>query len=189
MDPQREHQYEVPFYESLGNFPQDDAHIYEASFSGLIIPTEPQPPGNTESTDRPMPVRPPPLPPRTRLPSACLPEGPGKAPPPVPPRRRVPLGMSTKQFSCDFTEPAQKLNRSRTEIENHVSISCSFSLSRNKELFLWFNATARIDRFFFPPTNTSGPLHHQSDRHSTGQHQESGFFLRCNFKVRERIQS
>ncbi|XP_036963200.1 phosphatidylinositol 4-phosphate 3-kinase C2 domain-containing subunit gamma [Acanthopagrus latus] len=117
--PLTEHQYEVHFYESLGNFPQDDAHIYEASFSGLIIPTEPQPPGNTESTDRPMPVRPPPLPPRTRLPSACLPEGPGKAPPPVPPRRRVPLCMSTKQFSCDFTEPAQKLNRSRTEIENH----------------------------------------------------------------------
>ncbi|XP_070827978.1 phosphatidylinositol 3-kinase C2 domain-containing subunit gamma, partial [Chaetodon trifascialis] len=57
---------------------------------------------------------PPPL--RTRLPSACLSGTQGSGPPPVPPRTRVPL---SKRFSCDISESAHKLNRSRTEIDNH----------------------------------------------------------------------
>ncbi|XP_033491268.1 phosphatidylinositol 3-kinase C2 domain-containing subunit gamma [Epinephelus lanceolatus] len=109
-----------------------ESNIYECTLSGLIPTTESQPkpsghlqgheggsPGSTDpqSTNVPPPVRLPPLPLRTRLPSACLPARRGIAPPPVPPRTRVPLGQ--KQFSCDLTEPAHKLNRSRTEIQEH----------------------------------------------------------------------
>ncbi|XP_073328066.1 phosphatidylinositol 3-kinase C2 domain-containing subunit gamma [Pagrus major] len=126
--PLNEDQYGAHIYEHLENFPEDnDAHIYETTLSGLIAPAEPQPkpPGNTESTNRPKPVRPPPPPPRNRLPSARLPEGQGNAPPPVPPRTRVSLSMSKKQFSCDLPEPAHKLNRSRTEIARHDPFTIS----------------------------------------------------------------
>ncbi|AWP08231.1 putative phosphatidylinositol 4-phosphate 3-kinase C2 domain-containing subunit gamma [Scophthalmus maximus] len=52
----------------------------------------------------------PPPPPRR----PCLPGRRAHEAPPVPPRTRVPL---RKQFSCDLTGPAQKLSRSRTEID------------------------------------------------------------------------
>ncbi|XP_041794780.1 phosphatidylinositol 4-phosphate 3-kinase C2 domain-containing subunit gamma [Chelmon rostratus] len=97
----------------------------------LVAPTGSQPkppadlwgcmtggPGNTDgqSTNGPPPVRRPPPPLRTRLPSACLPGRQSSGPPPVPPRTRVPL---SKKLSCDLPEPAHRFNRSRTEIDNH----------------------------------------------------------------------
>ncbi|GLD69559.1 phosphatidylinositol 4-phosphate 3-kinase C2 domain-containing subunit gamma isoform X2 [Lates japonicus] len=48
--------------------------------------------------------------PRPRLRSAA---------PPVPPRTQVPRDKTKKRFSCALPEPAHRLNRSRTEIENH----------------------------------------------------------------------
>ncbi|XP_040894472.1 phosphatidylinositol 4-phosphate 3-kinase C2 domain-containing subunit gamma [Toxotes jaculatrix] len=122
-DPQETH-----IYEEILPPENDDAHLYESTLAGLISPTEPQPqpPGNTGNTDLhntngPHPVRrPPPLPPvRTRLPSACLPVRQGQAAPPVPSRKHIPVGKFNKQFSCNLTEPVQKLNRSRTEIDNN----------------------------------------------------------------------
>ncbi|XP_042352167.1 phosphatidylinositol 4-phosphate 3-kinase C2 domain-containing subunit gamma isoform X2 [Plectropomus leopardus] len=123
-------------YESVDVPPgnNDESHIYEHTLSGLIPRTESQPkppdplqghkggaPGNTDlqRTNVPPPVRRPPNPLRTRLPSACLPARRGIAPPPVPPRTGIPIGNSKKQLSCDLTEPAHKLNRSRTEIVEH----------------------------------------------------------------------
>lgn len=126
-------------------FPEDNAaRLYESNLDGLIPPTEsqPKPPGHVwdhggggsgntdyEITNGRLPVCGPRPPLRTRLPSACFPGRQG--PPPVPPRTRIPL---KKRFSCDFTEPVHKLNRSRTEIDNHVSISSSFCLSKDKKL-------------------------------------------------------
>lgn len=141
----------MPHYEYLEVFPEDDeTHLYECTLAGPVTPTESQPnppghlwghrgggPGNTDhqSTNRPPSVRAPPPPPRPRPLSACLPGRQG--PPPVPPRIRASLSSSKKQFSCDLTEPARKLNRSRTEIDNHVRISSSFSLNKDKKLLLW----------------------------------------------------
>ncbi|KAL3061323.1 hypothetical protein OYC64_009492 [Pagothenia borchgrevinki] len=99
---------------------------YESILNGLIIPpteSQPKPPcpprgqgaGGPGDTDRPntRPHRPPPPPPppRPRLPSA--------PPPPVPQRINVPLGKIKKQSSVEYTAPPQKLNRSRTEVDNH----------------------------------------------------------------------
>ncbi|CAJ1056399.1 LOW QUALITY PROTEIN: phosphatidylinositol 4-phosphate 3-kinase C2 domain-containing subunit gamma [Xyrichtys novacula] len=74
--------------------------------------------GNTDQDSKkvppPIPSRPPAL--RTRLPSACL-EG-IQVPPPVPPRTRPPPSNNKKKFTFDFAEPAHKLNRSRTEVDN-----------------------------------------------------------------------
>uniref|UniRef100_UPI0037E89608 phosphatidylinositol 3-kinase C2 domain-containing subunit gamma n=1 Tax=Semicossyphus pulcher TaxID=241346 RepID=UPI0037E89608 len=115
-------------YEYIGAFPEDvKTHLRER------IPTESQlrPSrllledrgggglGNTDQKSKkeppPVPSRPPPL--RTRLPSACLGGRQVPAPPPVPPRSRPPF-RNSKQFSFDLAEPAHRLNRSRTEIEN-----------------------------------------------------------------------
>lgn len=128
--------------------PEDnETRLYESTLTGII--SQPNPPGNLwgdggggpgstehQSTNGPPPVRRPLPLLRTRLPSACLPCRQGQAPPPVPPRTRVPLRNINTQLSCDFTEPAHKLNRSTTEIDNHVSISCSFSLGEDKGSFL-----------------------------------------------------
>ena len=124
VDPQLTHYYQV--------FPEnDEEHLYECTWSGLRSATEPRPPppghlraGTTDhhNPNGPPRVPGPPLPPRTRLPGACLQGGQGRLPPPVPPRTRVPLGNLTRQFSCDLAEPARKLNHSRTETENHVSV-------------------------------------------------------------------
>ncbi|KAI3371183.1 hypothetical protein L3Q82_023811 [Scortum barcoo] len=122
-------------YEYLEVFSDNnEANLYECTLDGLVTPSDPQhkPPNhlwghgggdpgrmNQKGTNGPLPVRAPPPrpPPRTRLPSACLLGRQG--PPPVPPRTRTSLGNCKKQLSCDLTEPALKLNRSRTEIERH----------------------------------------------------------------------
>lgn len=160
----------------------------------LVAPTGSQPkppadlwgcmtggPGNTDgqSTNGPPPVRRPPPPLRTRLPSACLPGRQSSGPPPVPPRTRVPL---SKKLSCDLPEPAHRFNRSRTEIDNHVSISDRFPLGKDKELLYdSIKLTKLISCFFF---STTGSMDHQTYRHTARQHQESCFFLCCNFQVR-----
>ncbi|XP_034060859.1 phosphatidylinositol 4-phosphate 3-kinase C2 domain-containing subunit gamma isoform X1 [Gymnodraco acuticeps] len=113
---------------------------YESTLNGLIIPpteSQPKPPcpprgqgaGGPGDTDRPntngpppvtRPLRPRPPPPRPRLPSACLPVRQVRAPPPpVPQRINVPLGKTKKPSCVEYTAPPQKLNRSRTEIDNH----------------------------------------------------------------------
>ncbi|XP_070686958.1 phosphatidylinositol 3-kinase C2 domain-containing subunit gamma [Pempheris klunzingeri] len=124
---------EMHLYESIEVFSEaNETNLYESSLAGVITPTEyqPKPPGHLWShggegsgnrdhqNTNGRPPRPP-LPLRTRLPSACLPGRQGQAPPPVPPRTRIPLSNSKKRFSCNLTEPAHKLNRSRTEIVNH----------------------------------------------------------------------
>ncbi|XP_042268176.1 phosphatidylinositol 4-phosphate 3-kinase C2 domain-containing subunit gamma [Thunnus maccoyii] len=115
-------------YEYLETFPDDDeTHLYESSWAGLVSPTEPQtkPPGlggggpgksDHQGTNGPSKVRGPPPPLRTRLPSACLPVR-HQAPPPLPPRTGIPT--SKKQVSCEPTVHAPKLNRSRTQIDHH----------------------------------------------------------------------
>ncbi|KAG7231120.1 hypothetical protein INR49_027160 [Caranx melampygus] len=124
-------------YEDISGFPEnDDAHLYEYTLSGLQATTEPQPQppdhlpadgrGDTgdpdhHNTNGPLlvPARAPPVPPRTRLPSACLPGKPACEAPPVPPRTRIPLRKIRTANSFGPTEPAHKLNRSRTEIDSH----------------------------------------------------------------------
>ncbi|XP_018521847.1 phosphatidylinositol 3-kinase C2 domain-containing subunit gamma isoform X3 [Lates calcarifer] len=133
--PLREDLQGLYIYERLDNLPEnDEMHLYELTWSGFSSPTEPQPQpqghlwaqggggkggrgdgaGDTDrhNTNMPVPVRapPPPPPPRPRLPSAA---------PPVPPRTHVPLDKTKKRFSCALPEPTHRLNRSRTEIENH----------------------------------------------------------------------
>ncbi|TKS73615.1 Phosphatidylinositol 4-phosphate 3-kinase C2 domain-containing subunit gamma [Collichthys lucidus] len=119
-------------YEYLDTFPEDDEHLYE-TIPGLITSSQTKPPdhpldhgrGVPQSTDHqntnwPPPVRGPPRPARTRVPSLpnpSLPSRQGNGPPPVPPRTRLPL--RTKPFSFDSTESAHKLLRSRTEVNNH----------------------------------------------------------------------
>lgn len=122
--------YQSPIYEYLEVFPEnDDSHLYETTLAGLITqtPSQPKPPdhlwdhakGGPENTvqqtrNGPHSVRAPPRPPhRNRF--SSLPVRPG--PPPVPPRTRPP--HSNKQVSCDPIEFAPRLNRSRTEIDNH----------------------------------------------------------------------
>lgn len=109
----------IPEY--LQVFPDDSS---ERILSGLIASAEPTPPGNTDppSSSRFQPVRPPPPPPlKSRLLSACLPDTQSHGPPPVPPGLRMPLG--NKRFSLDLPEAARRLNRSRTQVEHHVSVS------------------------------------------------------------------
>lgn len=104
----------VPEY--LQVFPDDS--------SERITSAEPTPPGNTDppSSSRFLPVRPPPPPPlKSRLLSACLPDTQSLGPPPLPPGSRMPLG--NKRFSLDLPEAARRLNRSRTQVEHHVSVS------------------------------------------------------------------
>lgn len=130
-------------------FPEDnETHLYERTLAP-ITPNEsqPKPPGHlcgqwgegsgnkdNQITNGLPPVRGLPQPLRNRLPSGCLPGKQGHPPPPVPPRTRIPLSNSKKRFSCDLSEPAHRLCRTRTEIGNHVSISSSFSLSKDKKL-------------------------------------------------------
>lgn len=129
-------------HEYLQTFSDDDDETHESTLAGLISPAEPQSkrpghggggPGKTDhqGTNRPSKVHGPTPPLRTRLPSACLPVR-HQVPPPLPPRTGIPT--SKKQVSCDPTVHAYKLNRSRTEIDDHVSILRSSSLSRHKRL-------------------------------------------------------
>lgn len=91
--PLRDDLQAMHIYEDLHQFPKsNETHLYESSFSGL------------------------------RLPSDCLPGRQDRAPPPVPSRTRVPRGNLRRLFSCDIAEPAHKLDRSRTEIHDHVSM-------------------------------------------------------------------
>lgn len=126
--PLREDLYGEHFYDYLETFPDsDEAFLYQSTMPELLPPTNPQskPPDHGEEmndhqgANRPSKVHAPPIPLRTRLPSACLAMGP-QVPPPLPPR----TGIHTvkKQVSCDPDVHAYKLNRSRTEIDNHVSI-------------------------------------------------------------------
>lgn len=71
--------------------------------------------------------------PRTRFSIAGLPT---RQPPPVPPRRSQLLNNRQKRFSCDFTVPAIRLNRSNTEANNHVSICTGFPHGRDKRPFM-----------------------------------------------------
>ncbi|XP_056244191.1 phosphatidylinositol 3-kinase C2 domain-containing subunit gamma isoform X1 [Seriola aureovittata] len=161
--PLREDLHGTHIYEYIEVFPEnDETHLYECTLSGLLSPTEPQPQpqghlwtqgkggtGNTDhaGTNRPLPLRAPPPPPRTRLPSACLPGKSGREAPPVPPRTRVPLHNSKKQFSSGLTEPAHKLNRSRTEIDNHEPWTVNLidtPQGSTKRLASFCDATSRL---------------------------------------------
>nr|XP_040019547.1 phosphatidylinositol 4-phosphate 3-kinase C2 domain-containing subunit gamma isoform X2 [Gasterosteus aculeatus aculeatus] len=95
-----------------GPLTDDPFDLYESA--GKMSSTEIQP-----SPPRPPPIRRPPPPLRTRLPSECLPGTKGQAPVPLPRKGRIPLSNSKKQLSCDLTDHASKLNRSRSEIHNH----------------------------------------------------------------------
>ncbi|KAM9352333.1 phosphatidylinositol 3-kinase C2 domain-containing subunit gamma [Symphorus nematophorus] len=126
---------ETHIYEYLEVFPEEnEENLYESTLDWLTTPTESQPkppdhlwghgrggPGNADhqSTNRPCPVRAPPPPPRSRPSSTSSTDRQGNGPPPVPPRTRVPTSINRRPLSCDLTEPAQRLNRSRTEIRNH----------------------------------------------------------------------
>lgn len=116
-------------YEYIINSPEDNGeHVYETVLpQRMTTPpkSRPKPPGDEDHqiTNRPIPVRAPPPPPRSRLPSACLPR-----PPPVPPRPRS--SLHTKQLSCALQEPRHKLTRSRTEICTEVS----FFLNKDKDM-------------------------------------------------------
>lgn len=151
-------------YECIEVFPQDRS--YESSLAGLITPTEPQPkPRGTahrQSTNRPVPVRAPPPPPRGRLPSACLPSGQGHGPPPVPPRSGG--ALNKKQFSFGPSEPAHKLTRSLTQVDN-VSIPSCFSIKAKTKISIYAPFNTQIVIF-----STSGPIHHKTNRYSTRQH-------------------
>lgn len=83
-----------PIYEVPQLPGSDETKMYESSFSAL----------------------------RIRLPSDCLPGRPDRPPPPVPCRTRVPRGNINNLFPCDIPGPAYKLDRSRTEVQNHVSM-------------------------------------------------------------------
>ncbi|KAM8891306.1 phosphatidylinositol 3-kinase C2 domain-containing subunit gamma [Spinachia spinachia] len=108
-------------------------HLYESIETASCSESQPDPPGHLcnpggggghqSTTSGPPPPlrRPPPRPPvRTRLPSECLPGPKGRAPIPLPRRGRIPVSNGKKQLSLDLTEHAPKLNRSRSEIHNHV---------------------------------------------------------------------
>ncbi|XP_019116415.2 phosphatidylinositol 4-phosphate 3-kinase C2 domain-containing subunit gamma [Larimichthys crocea] len=121
-------------YEYLDTFPEDDEpHLYE-SIPGLITSSQTKPPDHPldhgrgvpqsadhQNTNWPPPVRGPPPPARTRVPSLpslpSLPSRQGNGPPPVPPRTRLPL--RTNHLSFDSIESAHKFHRSRTEVNNH----------------------------------------------------------------------
>lgn len=137
--PLREDMYEAHDYEYLETFPDNGE---AAPLAGFLLPTkvESKPPrhgeGGLEMTDHqgmngPAKVHAPPIPLRTRLPSACLPIR-HQVPPPLPPRTGIPT--IKKQVSCDPDVHVSKLNRSRTEIDHHVSIIRSFCLSSHKRL-------------------------------------------------------
>lgn len=146
-------------------FPDDSLN---ESTSGFTIPPESKPSGDADHQDTNEPGS---------LPSTFLPDGQGRGPPPVPPRLQVPL--INKQFSLDLSEPAHKLNRSRTEVEDQVSIGCSFSAKTEFHFYhLLFKLTC---------VPTSGPLRYQTNRYSTRQHEESGDFLWSNNQVRENM--
>ncbi|XP_031725847.1 phosphatidylinositol 4-phosphate 3-kinase C2 domain-containing subunit gamma [Anarrhichthys ocellatus] len=122
-------------YERIGLFPEDNETNSYGTGTGIISSTESQSkppghlwnhggggPGNTgpQNSNGPPPLirRPAPIV-RTRLPSACLPGRQGHAPPPVPSRTQISLGNCKKQISCDLSDPLHKLNRSRTEMDDH----------------------------------------------------------------------
>lgn len=93
--PLRDDLQAMHIYEDLQQFPENnETHLYDSSFSAL----------------------------RIRLPTDCLTGRENRAPPPVPSRTRVPRGNIQRLFSCDITEPARRLNRSKTEIHNYVSM-------------------------------------------------------------------
>ncbi|XP_029289912.1 LOW QUALITY PROTEIN: phosphatidylinositol 4-phosphate 3-kinase C2 domain-containing subunit gamma [Cottoperca gobio] len=108
-------------YECLDN----ETNVYESTLDGIISPNElfPKPQGHggkgPSNTNGPPPVPRPRLLLRNRLPSACLPVRQGSERPPLPPRSRISLSNIKKQSSFDLTVPATKLNRARTEIDNH----------------------------------------------------------------------
>lgn len=155
-------------YTDLKAFPEET--VYNGTSHDLIIPInfKPEPQGEEDhrSRARPVPVRPPPPPP-TR--GACLLARAGSLPPPVPPRTQAPL---KKQLSSDPANLSRRLNRSTTQVETYVS---------NPSRFLFFSCLAKNTPFHYDPYPsrlfTSGPIYHQTDRHSTRQHQESGCFL------------
>lgn len=149
-------------YTDLKAFPE------ETVYNSLIIPInfkpKPQEEEDHRSRARPVPVRPPPPPP-TR--GARLLSRAGSLPPPVPPRTRPPL---KKHLSSDPANPLCRLNRSTTQVDTYVSNPSHFFSCLGKNMLFHYNPYP--SRLF-----TSGPIHHQTDRHSTRQHQESGCFL------------
>lgn len=127
--PLREDLHGLPPHHNV--LPRYDSHVYESSWSGLP-PDEhqPKPQGDSGTTEHERKKGPPPLPPRRRLPSAPI------RPPPVPPRTRPPLNSCKKQISCDLTEPAFRLHRSRTEVDHYVSITSSFPVGQRVPVWL-----------------------------------------------------
>lgn len=115
-DPKAVH---VPEY--LQVFPDDPS---ERILPGVVVPAEPNPPGDPDppSSKRLQPVRPPPPPPKSRLLSACLPDTRSLGPPTGPPRSGV--SLSNKHFSLDLPDPARRLSRSLTQVELHVRVWC-----------------------------------------------------------------
>lgn len=123
----------IHLYESIDDLSQNDGpNLYDIPESPTL--TQPKPgndiwnfeiggPGNTNQQST---IGRPPVPPRSpnlqrcRLPSECLRgEKVLRLPPPPPPPPRPGL---KKQVSCDFSEPLQRLTRSKT-VCNQVSIS------------------------------------------------------------------
>lgn len=155
-------------YQDLKAFPEET--VYNSTSHNLIIPInfkpKPQEEEDHRSRARIVPVRPPPPPP---IRGARLLARAGSLPPPVPPRIQAPL---KKQLSCDPADPLRRLNRSTTQVDTYVS---------NPSRCFFFSCLGKNTPFHYDPYPsplfTSGPVHHQTDRHSTWQHQESGFFL------------
>lgn len=135
-------------YEYIEVFPQDRS--YESSLAGLITPTEPGT-AHRQSTNRPVPVRAPPPPPRGRLPSACLLSREGHGPPPVPPRSGG--ALNKKQFSFGPSEPAHKLTRSLTQVDN-VSIPSCFSINAKTKFSIYAPFNTQIVIYFHIRTHS-----------------------------------
>lgn len=164
----------APVFEYLEVFPEVD----ECSLDGLITQPKPPPSADPPSTKRPVPVPvrapPPPPRPRPRLPSAYFPVGQDHGPPPLPQRSKEhPL---RRQVSLMAPEPERKLTRSRTEGVQFVSILPQ--QTQRAALMTHINVCS---------SSTSGTVRHPTRRHATRQHQESGVFVCCHFKVRRKV--